>query len=239
MLDHRHFTGKFLGWAYSQCIIKRRNLNFTPLFVHDLTNYDLHHVVLALHSLNEKNTISVVPSTSEKFILLQIGEHKKATQNKKGNWTNQIEYIRLLDSFNFMNASLDKLVQNLAPDQFSLLEQHFQEGPTSAVNLLKQNGSFLYCYLDRFEKLQERQLPPRDKRTNRIQQYEVAVSEDEYNQALHFHVKILVNTATCTWNHSCSYSLQLFFAFGKFAMIPTDWTAVSITFHQICRATQR
>ena len=184
VLDHCHFTGKFLGWAHSQCNLKRRNLNFTPLFAHNLTNYDLHHVVLALQSLNEKNTISVVPSTSEKFISLQIGVHIKATQNKKGVWTNQYEYIRLLDSFKFMNASLDKLVQNLPPDQFSLLEQHFQEWPTSSVNLLKQKGSFPYCYVDSFEKLQETQLPPRDKWTNSLQQYEVTVSEDEYKRAL-------------------------------------------------------
>ena len=181
VLDHCHFTGKFLGWAHSQCNLKRRNLNFTPLFAHNLSNYDLHHVELALQSLNEKNTISVVPSTCEKFISLQIGVHIKATQNKKGVWTNRYEYIRLLDSFNFMNTSLDKLVQNLPPDQLSLLEQPFQEWPTSSVNLLKQKGSFPYCYVDSFEKLSETQLPSQ---TNSLQQYEVTVSEDEYKQAL-------------------------------------------------------
>ena len=129
VLDHCHFTRKFLEWAHSQCNLKRRNLNFTPLFGHNLTNYDLHHVVLALQSLNEKNTISVVPITSEKFISLQIGVHIKATENKKCVWRNQYEYIILLDSFKFMNASDDKLVQNLPPDQFSLLKQHFQEWP--------------------------------------------------------------------------------------------------------------
>ena len=170
VLDHCYFTGNFLGWAHSQCNVKRRNLNFTPLFAHNLTNYDLHHVVLALQSLNDKNTVSVVPSTSEKFISLQIGVHIKATKKKKCVWTNQYEYIRLLDSFKFMTASLVKLVQNLPPDQFSLLEQHFQEWPTSSVNLLKQKDSFPYCYVDSFEKLQETQLPPRDKWTNSLQQ---------------------------------------------------------------------
>ena len=155
VLDHCHFSGKFLGWAYSQSNLKRRNLNFAPLFAHNLTNFDLHHVVLAIQSLNEKNTISVVPSTSEQVISLQIGMHIKATQNKKGVWTNQYENIRLLNSFKFMNACLDKLVQNLPPDQFSLLEKHFQEWPTSSVNLLKQKGSFPYCYVDSFDKLQE------------------------------------------------------------------------------------
>ena len=126
----------------------------------------------------------MVPRTSEKFISLQIGVHIKTTQNKKGVWTNQYEYIRLLDSFKFMNASLDKLVQNLIPDQLSLLERHFREWPNSSVNLLKQKVSFPYCYVDSFEKLQETQLPPRDKWTNSLQHYEVTMSADEYKQAL-------------------------------------------------------
>ena len=184
VLDHCHFTGKFLGWAHAQCNLKRKTLNFTPLFAHNLANYDLHHVVLALQSLNDKNTISVVPSTSEKFISLQIGVHMKRTQNKKGVWTSQYEYIRLLDSFKFMNASLDKLVQNLPSDQFTLLEQNFQAWPTTSVNLLKQKGSFPYCFVDSFEKLQEAQLLPLEKWTNSLQQYDVTVSEDEYKRAL-------------------------------------------------------
>ena len=91
VLDTCHFTRKFLRWAHAQCDLKRKTLNFTSLFAHNLANYDLHHVVLALQNLNEKITISVVPSTSEKFISLQIGVHMKTTQNKKGVWTRQYE----------------------------------------------------------------------------------------------------------------------------------------------------
>ena len=184
VLDHCHFTGKFLAWAHAQCNLKRKTLNFTPLFAHNLANYDLQHVVLALQSLNDKNTISVVPSTSANIISLQIGVHMKTTQNKKGVSTSQYEYIRLLDSFKFMNASLEMLVQNLPSDQFTLLEQHFQAWHTTSVNLLKQKGSFPYCFVDSFEKLQEAQLPPLEKWTNSLQQYEVTVSEDEYKRAL-------------------------------------------------------
>ena len=184
VLDHCHFTGKFLGRAHAQCNLKRKTLNFTPLFAHNLANYDLHHVVLAQQNINEKNTISVVPSTSEKFISLQIGVHIKTTQNKKGVWTSQYEYIRLLDSFKFMNASLDKLVQNLPADQFTLLEQHFEMWSDSSVNMLKQKGSFPYCYIDSFEKLEETQLPPRELWTNSLQQYEVTVTEEEYERAI-------------------------------------------------------
>ena len=99
-------------------------------------------------------------------------------------WTSQYEYIRLLDSFKFLNASLDKLVQNLPAGQFTLLEQHFEMWPESSVNMLKQKGSFPYCYIDNFEKLEETQLPPRELWTNSLQQYAVTVTEEEYERAI-------------------------------------------------------
>ena len=108
----------------------------------------------------------------------------KTTQNKKVVWTRQYEYIGLLDSFKFMNASIDKMVQNLPSDQYTLLEQNFQAWPTTSVNLLKQKDSCSYCFVDSFEKLQETQLPPLEKWTNMLKQYEVTVSEDEYKRAL-------------------------------------------------------
>ena len=184
VLDHCHFTGKFLGWEHTFCNLKRRTINFAPIFAHNLADYDLHHVVLALQSSDEKNTISIVPNTSEKFISLQIGVYIKSTQNKKGVWHNQYEYIRLLDSFKFMNTSLDNLVQNLPSDQFTLLEQYFQTWPESSTKLLKQKGCFPYCYIDSFEKLEEKQLPPREKWTNSLQQFEVTVTDAEYARAI-------------------------------------------------------
>ena len=39
VLDHCHFTGKFLGWAHTFCNLKRRTINFTPVFAHNLANY--------------------------------------------------------------------------------------------------------------------------------------------------------------------------------------------------------
>ena len=83
-----------------------------------------------------------------------------------------------------MNTSLDRLVQNLPADQFNMLEQHFEKWPKSSVKLVKQKGSFLYCYIDNFEKLQEPQLPPRNLWSNSLQQYEVTVTEDEYARAV-------------------------------------------------------
>ena len=241
MLDHCHFIGKFLAWAHAQCNLKHRNLNFTPLFNHSLANYDLHHVVLALQNINEKNTISVVPSTKEKFISLQIGFHIKKTQNKKGVRTRQYEYIRLLDSFKFMNASLDEIVQNLPADQFTLLEEHFEMLSESSVNMLKQKGSFPYCYKDNFEKLEENQLPPREMWTNSLKQYAVTVTEEEYERGIE-----VFNLFACQ-NIGEYYNLYLktdvfllatvVLCFRKFAKRHRDWIVVKTTLHQTYQLT--
>ena len=159
-LDHCHYTGKFLGWVHNQCNLVRSSLNFIPIFAHNLSNYDLHHVILALQAMDPRNTVSIIPQTDEKYISLQIGIWIRSYKDKKGITKNVYEYIRLLDSLKFMAASLDTLVSNLPPNQFTLLEDRFKQWPKRCVDLLKQKGCFPYGYVDSFEKLEETCLPP-------------------------------------------------------------------------------
>ena len=37
VLDHCHYSGKFLGWAHSGCNLSRKSLNFTPVIAHNMT----------------------------------------------------------------------------------------------------------------------------------------------------------------------------------------------------------
>ena len=184
VLDHCHFTGQFLGWAHNTCNINRKFLNYTPLFAHNLSNCDLHHVILALQGSNMSNTISIIPSTDKKFIAVEIGVLVKMRPDKNGFDKPVYEHIRLLDSFRFMSSSLDTLANNLPADEFSLLENYFKDWPESSVQMLKQKGFFPYNYIDSFPKLRETELPLREKWTNSLQQYQVSVTEDEYEHAL-------------------------------------------------------
>lgn len=68
ILDHCHASGRFLGWAHNNCNVNRKTLNFTPVFAHNLQNYDLHHVVKALNNCSEKTKFSIIPATDEKYI---------------------------------------------------------------------------------------------------------------------------------------------------------------------------
>ena len=99
VLDHCHFTGEFLGWAHNTFNINRRFLNYTPLFAHNLSNYDPHHVTLVLQGSSMRNIVSIVPNTDEKFIALEIGVLVYNHQDKNGLMKPVYEYIRLLESF--------------------------------------------------------------------------------------------------------------------------------------------
>ena len=58
----------------------------------------------------------------------------------------------------FMNFSLDKLVQNLSDENFNYL---VEELDSKNLELLKQNGAYPYKYMNSFGKFNEKKLPSR------------------------------------------------------------------------------
>ena len=55
----------------------------------------------------------------------------------------------------FMNSSLEKLVKNLADDDFKQLTEDFG---SENLQLLKQNGAYPYQYMNSFDKFNEENL---------------------------------------------------------------------------------
>ena len=95
-----------------------------PVFFHNLKGFDSHIIMTYIDRNFAPSDIQVIPTTSKKYIYFQIGS------------------LRFLDSLQFLNASLDSLVQSLAKDgvdKFQHTERHF---PGS--DLVFQKGT--YCY---------------------------------------------------------------------------------------------
>ena len=86
-------------------------------------------------------SIQVIPAASEKYIIFQICS------------------LRFLDSLQFLNASLDSLVQSLAKDGVDKFQQTQRYFPGS--DLVFQKGTYCYEYMDSRDKFDERKLPPR------------------------------------------------------------------------------
>ena len=63
-----------------------------------------------------------------------------------------------IDSMQFMNSSLDKLVKNLSDKDFKYLVEEFG---SEYLELSKQKGAYPYKYINSFERFNEKKLPAR------------------------------------------------------------------------------
>jgi len=109
--------------------------------MHNARSYDSHFIIKNFHDPNAK--VQVIPTNTEKFMAVQINS------------------IRFLDSFQFLNLSFDNLVSNMTrndTDKFFHTERHFGKDP----NVLKK-GVYPYEYVTGPEILTETCLPPREK----------------------------------------------------------------------------
>ena len=93
MRDHCHWTGKFRGAAHQKCNIMYRKTYKNPLFFHNFTGYDSHHIFQNISNLEKPP--KVIAKSMEKFISMEI------------------DGVVIKDSLQFLNYSFDKLGSNL------------------------------------------------------------------------------------------------------------------------------
>ena len=83
--------------------------------------------------------IDVIPNGLEKYMVFTINKN-----------------LIVIDSMQFMNSSLEKLVKNLLDNDFIYLIQEFGSGK---LQLLKQNDVYSYEYMNSFERFSGENLP--------------------------------------------------------------------------------
>ena len=84
VLDHCHYSGKFLGYAHNQCNLKRRSTNYVPVIAHNSSNYDIHHLCKNLHEFDPECKVDIIPLTDEKYVTLSIGVKVNSFTDKNG-----------------------------------------------------------------------------------------------------------------------------------------------------------
>jgi len=115
--DHCHFSGQFRGAAHNKCNLLFRKPKQLPVIFHNLSGYDSHLFIKNLGKT--QGQIDCIPNNEEKYI---------SFSNSVNDENNKFKYkIRFIDSFKFMSSSLDKLVNNLEPDQFKNLKEQFND----------------------------------------------------------------------------------------------------------------
>ena len=95
----------------------------------------------------------IIPQTSEKYISFT----KKQIDGYNINY-------KFIDSYKFMNSSLDKLASYL--QSYEILKSQFPGISDELIDLLCRKGVFSYSYVDCVEKLNENKLPPKEEFDN-------------------------------------------------------------------------
>ena len=174
-----------------------------PVFYHNGTDYDFHHIirylacyktafpdnrVLARSSVRrrrrERLSVILLLSFQEKFTSLQLRSPGKLT-------------IGLKDSCRFLQAPLDTLVSNLyklgetqgcQKQAFPHVYRYFQnvwagkpDIPEDAFYLLLKKGYFPYKYFDNFKRFEETKLPEIEHFYNDLKEEDI--SQEDYKHA--------------------------------------------------------
>ena len=98
-----------------------------------MKGYDSHLIFSVFHKFNLK--INVIPNGLEKYMAFFSGKN-----------------LVFIDSLQFMNSSLDKLVKNLSDEDFKYLVKEFG---FDNLKILKQKGAYPYEYMNSFKRFNE------------------------------------------------------------------------------------
>ena len=182
--DHCHFTGRYRGAAHSQCNLKYRKPAFTPVFIHNLTNYDAH--LFVKHLGYSEGDISCIANNDEKYISfskqITVDAYKKDAITDDGDIYSvekPIQHtIRFIDSFRFMSTSLSKLVNNLPETAFQNVGKYYTR---EKLDLIKRKGVYPYEYMDSIERFKETRLPPKEAFYSSLN--DEHISDEDYKHA--------------------------------------------------------
>ena len=134
--DHCHITSKFRSATHQNC-----NLNFQltkriPVIFHSLKGYDSHLFFSVLNEFNLKT--NVIPNGLENYMAFFLNKN-----------------LVFIESMQFMNSSLDKLVKNIPDEDFKYLVEEFD---SKHLKILKQKGDYPCEYMNSFKKFDEDKL---------------------------------------------------------------------------------
>ena len=152
--DHCHISGKYRGAAHWSCNINLKITKKVSVIFHNLKGYDSH-----LSRFNVK--ISVIPNGLENYMAFTVNKN-----------------LIFIDSMQFMNSSLHKVVKNLNDKDFKYLSEEFSG---EQLKLVKEMAIYPYEYMNSFKRFNEDELPDKSKFFSSLK--DSGISEKEYQRA--------------------------------------------------------
>lgn len=165
--DHNHQNGKYRGAAHQNCNLNYKDVNTVPIVFHFMSGYDAHFIIKEL-ATSIKGEMKLLPINKERYI-----SFTKFVSGTKVSF-------RFIDSFRFMSSSLEKLSTNLNNDQKFITKLNCKN--EKEFNLINRKGIFPYDYIDSWEKLDERRLPPLEAFYSQL--HNEKISNADYEHAL-------------------------------------------------------
>ena len=152
--DHCHYTGKYRGALHSACNLKLKRTRTIPVLFHNLSGYDSHLFVKRL--ADTPGEVRYIPKNEEKYITFNKNVLVD-TINRDEKKVNICTRLKFLDTFRFMNTSLESLVRNI--DRFEHTSKYFK---AEQQELLRRKEVYPYDHMTNFSKFAETELPPKE-----------------------------------------------------------------------------
>ncbi|KAL4092418.1 hypothetical protein QTP88_026919 [Uroleucon formosanum] len=131
--DHCHLSGQFRQTICNKCNLALKTPKFVPCFLHNVSNYDAHFIVVEL-GYDEKN-ITVIPNIEEEFISFSKYISSKFT-------------LRFIDSCRFMASKLSNLAINLITSDLNKFRKTAKHFSNEDLTLVTRKGVYPYEFTD-------------------------------------------------------------------------------------------
>ena len=122
--------------------------------------------------------IDCIPNNEERYISFTKNIEVGMYMNSEGETKPKSHKIRFIDSFKFMAASLDSLVNNLPEDAFNNLKRYYTD---DKLSLVKRKGVYPYEYMDTLDRLKETKLPSKEAFYSKLNNEDI--SDEDYAHA--------------------------------------------------------
>ena len=172
--DHMHLPPyTYRGAAHNHCNFQfqfsqgKRAQNskfYIPVIFHNLRGYDSHLLMESAGKMCKGKKLSVIPNHSEKYLSFSVGN------------------LRFIDSLQFLNESLEKLVTNLSTEdasKFETLASHFPN--KTEFDILLRKGVYPYDFASSPAIFNQTSLPHKCKFYNKLSDSDI--SDEDYEHA--------------------------------------------------------
>ena len=171
--DHCHYTGKYRGELHSKCNLWLKKTRTIPVFGHNLSGYDSHLFVKRL--ADTQGNVNCIPRNEEKYVTFTKMVLVN-TIDKGDKQVNIYSNLKFIDTINFMQSSLEKLVGNMDREDFKHTSKYFSG---DKLDPMLRKGVYPYEYMTGADKLAETELPPKESFRSMLEAGEMIGSDIE------------------------------------------------------------